>query len=163
MTSLQPPSCRPSRHPVAHRAAAVGLPPSPVLPCLLYIQWALQKQIPVHHHPPPPPRKTFHRLLFALGKTTHMLNDLEGPLALPWLFALPPWPGLFWFLFFVLKAFQSFFREAFQVPDMNPPHSSPALAAWAVFLALYRRLADSCCSGSDLSSGCTVLTRLCTI
>ena len=61
-----------------------------------------------------------------------MLHDLKGPLALPWLCALPLWPGLFWFLFFVLKAFQSFFREAVQVPDMNPPHPSPALAAWAV-------------------------------
>lgn len=92
-----------------------------------------------------PPRKTFHRLLFALGQATHMLDDLEGPLALPWLCALPLWPGLLWFLFFVLKAFQSFFREAVQVPDMNPPHSSPALAAWAVFLALYQGLAESCC------------------
>ena len=120
----------------------------------------------VHHRlptPSPAPRKTFHRLLFALGKKTHMLNDLEGPQLSPGSVPLPPWPGLFWFWFFILKACQSFFGDAFQVPDMNPPHSSPALAAWAVCLALYQGLADSCCYGSDLSSGCAVLSRLRTI
>lgn len=165
MTSLQLPSCCPSWSPRGSQGGRRG--PSPVsflaLPPLHPSSSAEADSRPSPPTLPPAPRKTFHRLLLALGKKTHMLNDLEGPQLSPGSVPLPPWPGLFWFLFFILEACQSFFRDAFQVPDMNPPHSSPALAAWAVFLALYQGLADSCCYGSDLSSGCTLLSRLRTV
>lgn len=115
--------------------------------------------------PPPCPRPhgepstAFSALL---GRRPTCLTTWRAPSS-PRLCAPATLARPFLVLVFILKACQSFFGDALQVPDMNPPRSSPALAAWAVCLALYQGLADSCGYGSDLSSGCAVLSRLRTV